>query len=56
MAIYAKLLNASDLLAEAVKNADNDAEPYWDSRNQSTILKRIALGTALEHAYPISHK
>ena len=26
---------------------------FWDDRNQSTILRRFALGTALAHAVPI---
>merc|ERR1719420_1024368 len=28
----------------------------WDDRSQEAILQRVALGTALEHAFPFKHK
>jgi hypothetical protein len=60
MAIYAAI-NASSvvlqrLLAEAAAApaAVGDTSLPWDDRNQSTVLRRLALGTALAHAVPIS--
>jgi hypothetical protein len=54
MAIYAKLLQSSAVLSATVAGAPTDSE--WDDRAQTSILKRLALGTALEHAVPIGHK
>ena len=46
MAIYTAINEKSKFL-------QNVASP-WDDRNQSSILQRLALGTALAHAVPIS--
>lgn len=49
MAIYAAI-NASS--TELSLLAQHSGAP-WDDRNQSTVLRRLALGTALAHAVPI---
>jgi len=51
MAIYEQLVAASDELRTSA--AVPRAGAPWDDRSQTTILKRLALGTALEHAVPI---
>ena len=56
MAIYTKLLQASNDLAAAVAASHSYADAFWDDRSQANILKRLALGTALEHAVPIHFK
>lgn len=57
MAIYEKLVDASDdlkrTLAMAPPASDGDSALPWDDRSQATILKRFALGLAMEHAVPI---
>lgn len=50
MAIYEQILAASTELSAAPNATDN---ALWDDRSQGNILKRFALGTALEHAVPI---
>lgn len=62
MAIYEQILAAADseLLAAGAARARARADSPWDDRSQEAVLKRFALGTALEHAVPIhlhySHK
>jgi hypothetical protein len=55
MEIYTALQNASAVLARLRPSNASPGSP-WDSRNQSTILARMALGTALGHAVPIAHR
>jgi hypothetical protein len=50
VAIYAAI-NASS--AELARRAPPSAGAPWDSRDQTTVLQRLALGTALAHAVPI---
>jgi len=52
MAIYTKLLNASKLLRLEARDKDE----LWDDRSQKNILRRLALGTAVEHAVPVKHQ
>jgi len=49
MKIYAAI-NASSKEFDVTDNASGS---FWDDRNQSAILRRLALGTALAHAVPI---
>lgn len=58
MAIWVKLQQASPKLAASVAAAAAAAptDSFWDDRSQTTILKRLALATALAHAVPIHHK
>ena len=52
MGIYTNITKASAVLrASITDSAAPDA--FWDDRSQGNILKRVALGTALEHAVPI---
>ena len=55
MAIYEKLIAASGELRRtiAMTTPAAAAGAPWDDRSQATILKRFALGLALEHAYPL---
>lgn len=52
MMIYTHMINASTVLSDPVPRSVDSAAP-WDDRNQSTVLHRALLGTALEHAVPI---
>jgi hypothetical protein len=51
VAIYTKLLKVSKLLSLE----ERDEDELWDDRSQKNILRRLALGTAVEHAIPIKH-
>lgn len=55
MLIYEQIVAASHVLSDATLagDANADADAPWDDRSQDSILKRFALGTALEHAVPI---
>lgn len=53
MSIYTQLLKVSKELTSDEAFAK---DALWDDRSQGNILKRLALGTALEHAVPIHHK
>ena len=58
MAIYEKLLTASPMLRTLVEKhqtveSTETAATLWDDRSQKTVMKRFALGLALEHAIPI---
>ena len=53
MSIYDRLINASQALSKQRSLAPSAP---WDDRSQSTILHRLALGTALEHAVPVPHR
>eukprot|EP00937_MAST-01D_sp_MAST-1D-sp2_P002383 g2383.t1 len=52
MAIYEKILKASDHLPSTMM-LGADPSTLWDDRAQENVMKRFALGTALEHAVPI---
>ena len=52
MAIYTAI-NDSSIKLQQLFQVQSDSIP-WDDRNQSTILKRLALGTSLAHAVPIN--
>ena len=52
-AIYENLIAASDTLANVVASASSTTGSLWDDRLETNILKRFALGLALEHAVPI---
>jgi hypothetical protein len=49
MAIYSAITQSSKELSRLQPPSDAP----WDDRNQSTVLRRLALGTALAHAVPI---
>ena len=49
MAIYAAINASSSNIARRMPSADAP----WDDRDQTTVLHRFALGTALAHAVPI---
>ena len=51
VAIYAAINESS---AELARRAPSSAGAQWDSRDQTTVLRRLALGTALALAVPIS--
>ena len=55
MEIYSAINQSSTILSLTNQklSVTNTMIP-WDDRNQSTILQRLALGTALAHAVPIS--
>jgi len=57
MKIYEKIIASSEVL-RTLMGQDSQGEQslstsYWDDRSQENILKRFALGLALEHAVPI---
>ena len=62
MQIYTELVKASNVLppwpstASSGTGLDAAAAP-WDDRTQAkaAILRRLALGTAVEHAIPVIH-
>jgi len=49
--VYDKLLNASEVIGDEALT-----QTPWDDRNQSTILHRLILGMAVEHAVPMTYK
>lgn len=55
MSIYTDIVKASSLLSSTKASSDPD---YWDDRSQNkqAILRRLAIGTALEHAVPIKYR
>ena len=56
MAIYQKIIAASETLTRVIENEKakvTSSASLWDDRSQQTVLKRFALGLALEHAVPI---
>ena len=53
MDIWDKLIHASQVLGAAV--LDEEAPSIWDDRSHKNILRRLALGTALEFAVPIKY-
>eukprot|EP00045_Choanoeca_perplexa_P004742 m.40227 g.40227 ORF g.40227 m.40227 type:complete len:355 (+) comp12736_c0_seq2:1284-2348(+) len=54
MLIYSNIINSSHVLQGRPVEVSTDA--LWDSRNQSTVLHRMALGVAVEQAVPIQHR
>ena len=56
MGIYIKITKASTVLSSAGANASAHADAAWDDRSPANILKRVALGTALQHAVPIHRR
>lgn len=71
MQIFTSVVNASSQLAAAksssgdelwktqkIGGGDAAAATFWDDRSQdkTAILRRLALGTAVEHAVPIQHR
>ena len=55
MAIYSKLLAESDTLQQAIAAAPAPAGE-WDDREPATVLKRLAVGTAVGLAVPLLHR
>lgn len=62
MAIYNQILKASNVLDDHAARKDQPtaflatSPSPWDDRTQKTILRRCALGTALEQAVPQTHR
>lgn len=52
MSIYTQLLNASSALRAAATLSD----AMWDDRSPATVLKRLAIGTAIGLAEPLQHR
>ena len=54
MGIYTNITKASAVLSAAGSGTAPDA--LWDDRSHANILKRVALGTALQHAVPLHRR
>jgi len=53
MDIYGKMVKASKVLSHSTPTTTSTP---WDDRNQSTVLRRLALGTAVHQAVPIQQR
>ena len=56
MSIFTDLIKASAVLSVSAITARGGDPSLWDDRtqNKTAILRRLALGTAVEHAIPVS--